>query len=362
MTKKRQMIWREIQKNVILNLDFGLMTVNETYMRRCLQLARLGRGYVAPNPMVGCVVVAEGRIIGEGYHRQHGGAHAEVNALNSVKERHLLPESTVYVNLEPCSHYGKTPPCADRLVSEGVKKVVICNVDPNPQVAGRGIAKLKAAGIEVETGVLEKEGWELNKRFFTYFTQKRPYIILKWAQTADGFLDAFDDKPIRISTDITKALVHQMRAEESAILVGTQTALKDNPSLHTRRWFGKNPLRIAIDKSLKIPPTHHLLDGSQATLIVNQEQNETPYLAVDFSQNIVPQLLDYLYKTKIQSIIVEGGQKTLQTFIEGNYFDEIQVEIGHYCCHQGTPSPSIPDGLRADIQHIGDGTFVHYYR
>ena len=341
-----------------------LMTFDDkTYMQRCFYLARLGRGYVAPNPMVGCVVVAQGRIIGEGYHRQCGGPHAEVNALNSVKEKHLLPESTVYVNLEPCSHYGKTPPCADRLVCEGVKKVVICNVDPNPQVAGRGIAKLKAAGIEVVTGVLEKEGWELNKRFFTYFTQKRPYIILKWAQTADGFLDAFDDKPIRISTDISKALVHQMRAEESAILVGTQTALKDNPSLHTRRWFGKHPLRIAIDKNLKIPSTHHLLDGSQPTMIVNATQTNELYWQVDFSKNIIPGLLTELYTRKIQSIIIEGGEKTLQSFIAGNYFDEIQVEIGSYYCQQGTPAPIITQkGLRQEIRHIGDATFMHYYR
>ena len=333
-----------------------------TYMKRCFYLARLGRGHVAPNPMVGCVVVAEGRIIGEGYHRRYGAPHAEVNALNSVKEKHLLHQSTVYVNLEPCSHYGKTPPCADRLICEGVQKVVVCNLDPNPQVAGRGIAKLRAAGIKVETGLLEKEGWELNKRFFTYFTQHRPYIILKWAQTADGFLDADDEKPIRISTDITKALVHQMRAEESAILVGTRTALKDNPQLHTRRWYGKHPLRIAIDRNCTIPATHHLLDGTIDTLIVNNQRNDAPYLQLDFSENIIPQLLTALYERNIQSIIIEGGEKTLQQFIDGDYFDEIQVEIGHYCCHQGTPSPSIPDGLRADIQHIGDGTFVHYYR
>lgn len=342
--------------------DFQLLTFDQTYMQRCLQLARLGIGYVAPNPMVGCVIVAQNRIIGEGYHRQYGEAHAEVNALNSVKERHLLPQSTVYVNLEPCSHYGKTPPCADRLVSEGVKKVVICNVDPNPQVAGRGIAKLKAAGIEVETGVLEKEGWELNKRFFTFFTQKRPYIILKWAQTADGFLDAFDDKPIRISTDITKALVHQMRAEESAILVGTQTAIKDNPQLHTRRWFGKHPLRIAIDRANKIPSTHHLLDGKTDTLIINAHKNEPPYLQLNFNQPILPQLMAELYQRGIQSLIVEGGEKTLRSFIESNYFDEIQVEIGSYRCHQGTPAPTLPTGLQQKLQHIGDGMFMHYYR
>lgn len=339
------------------------MTIDHTYMQRCFYLARLGRGYVAPNPMVGCVIVAEGRIIGEGYHRQYGGPHAEVNALNSVTEKHLLSKSTVYVNLEPCSHYGKTPPCAARLVKEGIKKVVICNLDPNPLVAGRGIAMLREAGIEVETGVLEPEGWALNKRFFTYFTQKRPYIILKWAQTADGFLDAFGDTPIRISTNITKALVHQMRAEESAILVGTQTALKDNPSLHTRRWFGNHPLRIAIDKTGKIPSTHHLLDNTQPTILVSEQKNEPPYMAFDFSQDIIPQLLSKLYDLKIQSIIVEGGQNTLERFIAGNYFDEIQVEIGSYTCGQGTPAPVFAqDGLRQEVQRIGDGTFVHYYK
>lgn len=332
-------------------------------MQRCFHLARMGRGYVAPNPMVGCVIVAEGRIIGEGYHRQYGGAHAEVNALNSVKEKHLLPNSTVYVNLEPCSHYGKTPPCADRLIKENVKKVVICNLDPNPQVAGKGVAKLKAAGIDVVTGVLETEGWKLNKRFFTFFTQHRPYIILKWAQTADGFLDAKQEEPIRISTNISKALVHQMRAEENAILVGTQTALKDNPSLHTRRWYGKNPLRIAIDRNLKIPSTHHLLDNSQKTLIVNALKNDSTHLQLNFSNNILNPLLDELYQRNIQSIIIEGGKKTLDTFIQNNLFDEIQIEIGSYCCHEGTMAPILSaHGLQQDIRHIGDATFIHFYR
>lgn len=298
-------------------------------MRRCFQLARLGVGRTAPNPMVGCVVVsADGRIIGEGWHRYYGGWHAEVNALDSVKEKELIKESTLYVNLEPCSHYGKTPPCSLRIIKEGVKKVVISNSDPNPQVSGRGIKMLREAGIEVETGVLESEGWRLNRRFFTFHTKHRPYIILKWAQTSDGYLDAFDAKPIRISSDLTKALVHKMRAENQAIMVGTTTAVKDNPHLNTRRYYGQNPTRVVFDKSGRIPPTHRIFDDSAPTIVINEDMSPAAIGAL-------------LYEKGIQSIIVEGGKNTLDRFIKSGLYDEVQIEVGPEPCHTGTPAPEI---------------------
>lgn len=308
------------------------MTTDEKYMRRCLQLARLGEGRTAPNPMVGCVVVHNGKVIGEGFHRYCGGWHAEVNALDSVKDKELIPQSTLYVNLEPCSHYGKTPPCSLRIIQEGVKRVVIANTDPNPLVSGRGISLLRGAGIAVETGVLEREGWELNRRFFTFHAKRRPYITLKWAQTSDGFIDAFGEEPIRISSSTTKALVHQMRAENMAIMVGTTTAVKDNPHLNTRHWFGKNPTRITIDKSGRIPATHRIFDQSAPTLLIDREM--TP-----------AEISDYLYSNGIQSVIVEGGENTLKRFIECGLYDEVQIEIGPSVCGSGTPAPalSIPD-------------------
>lgn len=323
------------------------MTNDEKYMNRCLQLARLGEGRTAPNPMVGCVVVYQDRIIGEGYHRYCGGWHAEVNALDSVKEKEIIPESTLYVNLEPCSHYGKTPPCSLRIINERVKRVVIANTDPNPQVSGRGIEMLRNAGIIVDTGVLEKDGWELNRRFFTFHAKQRPYIILKWAQTSDGFIDAFGDKPIRISSDTTKALVHQMRAENMAIMVGTGTAVKDNPHLNTRRWFGKNPVRVTIDKSGKIPPSHRLFDASAHTIVIETEM--TP-----------AEIATLLYKNGLQSVIVEGGENTLRRFIEAGLYDEVQIETGPYSCGCGTPAPCIEIPSNAETSTIGRQKFVRF--
>ncbi len=306
----------------------------------------------APNPMVGCVVVApDGRVIGEGWHRCYGGWHAEVNALDSVKERHLLSESTLYVNLEPCSHYGKTPPCSLRIIKEGVKKVFISNTDPNPQVSGQGIKMLREAGIEVETGVLESEGWHLNRRFFTFHTKHRPYIILKWAQTSDGFLDAFDSKPIRISSDITKALVHKMRAENQAIMVGTTTAVKDNPHLNTRRYYGQNPTRVVFDKSGRIPATHRIFDNSAPTIVIKEEMSPACIGAL-------------LYEKGIQSIIVEGGRNTLDRFIKAGFYDEVQIEVGPESCHTGTPAPEIKIPEKGEeITFFGKHkiiTFAHY--
>lgn len=310
-------------------------------MRRCLQLAAAGKGRVAPNPMVGCVITRGGRIIGEGYHRMYGREHAEVNALNSVGDKSLIKGSTVYVSLEPCAHYGHTPPCALRLAQEKVGRVVICNDDPNPLVAGKGIEILREAGIEVETGVLADEGRMLNRRFFTYFEKHRPYIILKWAQSSDGFIDGEGERPIVISNPVTKALVHKLRAEESAILVGARTAIKDNPKLRTRRWSGPDPVRIAIDRTLRIPASHHLYDGSAPTIIYNEIEDSEPRVRLDFSRPVLPQICDDLYARKLQSLIVEGGRETLQAFIDQALWDEAHIEISPIKIAAGTPAPDL---------------------
>lgn len=329
----------------------------ERYMRRCFQLARLGEGRVAPNPMVGCVIAVGDEVLAEGYHRQFGGPHAEVNALGSLSAngRSRLAEATVFVNLEPCSHYGKTPPCADRLIAEGVKRVVVCNTDPNPQVSGRGLQKLRDASVEVEAGLLEEEGWQLNRRFFTYHELKRPYITLKWAETADGFLDAHGEKPLRISSDLTKALVHKLRASEQAILVGTRTLLKDNPTLHTRRYFGAPLLRLAIDRNAQVPSDYHFMDESQPTCIFNAQRQDDPiWVKLDFEGNVVRQILDFLYQRQVQSLIVEGGAVTLRHFIGQGLYDAVQIEVGTAVCEVGTKAPDIAlgEGLR-EVEYEG---------
>jgi len=322
-------------------------SLDEQYMLRCFQLARLGATRVAPNPMVGCVVVARGKIIGEGWHRYYGGWHAEVNALDSVKQKELITESTLYVNLEPCSHYGKTPPCSLRIIKEGVKRVVIANLDPNPQVSGRGIEMLRSAGIDVEVGVLEKKGWELNKRFFTFHTKHRPYITLKWAQTSDGFIDACEKEPIRISSDLTKALVHKLRAENQAIMVGTTTALKDNPHLNTRRYYGQNPVRVVIDKKNIIPRANKIFDNSALTIVIDKES--TPL-----------QIAQLLYEKGIQSLIVEGGCNTLERFISDKLYDEVQIEVGPYPCNFGTRAPKIDIPDNAEILYLDNQKLIRY--
>lgn len=323
------------------------MTTDAEYMRRCLQIARLGEGRTAPNPMVGCVLVKNGIILGEGYHRYYGGWHAEVNALDSVKDTAQIKGSTLYVNLEPCSHYGKTPPCSLRIIKEQIDRVVIANKDPNPQVSGKGIEMLRKAGITVETGVLEDEGWELNRKFFTFHAWHRPYIILKWAQTSDGFIDAFSDKPIRISTNTTKALVHQMRAENMAIMVGTNTAIKDNPRLNTTHWYGNNPVRITIDKNGRIPDSHSIFDTSAKTLLIKKEM--TPH-----------DIACFLYENGIHSIIVEGGGNTLQRFISDGLYDEVQIETGPVTCGCGTPAPVINIPQNAETIVIGKQKLVRF--
>ena len=284
------------------------MTIDEKYMRRCIQLARNGICHAAPNPMVGAVIVRDGKIIGEGYHVRCGEGHAEVNAIASVKDESLLKDATIYVSLEPCSHYGKTPPCADLIIRKGIPRVVVGCVDPFSLVAGRGIQKLRDAGIEVTVGVLEKECRELIRAFVTFNLKKRPYITLKWAQSADGFLDIRreDGNAVRLSTPLSTLAVHKMRAEQKAILVGRRTALLDNPSLTVREWYGQNPLRLVIDRQLTLPSHLHLFDGSTPTLVFTEKekaatQNLT-YVKLDFGQNILPQIMQVLYEQKIQNI------------------------------------------------------------
>jgi len=320
-------------------------------MQRCIQLALNGKGFVAPNPMVGAVIVYNDKIIGEGFHRQYGEAHAEVNAIASVIDRSLLKHATLYVNLEPCSHHGKTPPCSELIISKGIPKVVVGCLDPFPEVSGRGIRMMREAGIEVEMGVLEDECRRLNKRFLTYIQQKRPYILLKWAQSADGFLDknreiGTEEKPVRLSNDFTQMIVHKMRAEESAIIVGTRTALLDNPSLTTRLWTGKNPLRIVIDKELSISPQSHLLDGTVPALIytskVARNKENIVYKTLDFDRDILPQIMDDLYKRKIQSLIVEGGSILLNSFIQSGLWDEAHIETAPIQIKSGIPAPCTP--------------------
>lgn len=318
---------------------------DELYMRRALELARLGRGSVSPNPMVGCVIVHNGRIIGEGWHQKYGDWHAEVNAVAAVNDITLLKESTAYVTLEPCSHFGKTPPCADLLIKHQLQKVVICNIDTNPLVGGQGIARLRQAGIEVQTAISETEGRELNKRFFTFIEKKRPYIILKWAQTADGFIarENFDSK--WISNDLSRTWVHKWRTEEDAIMVGTNTALHDNPKLNVRSWTGRNPVRIVIDLNLRLPSHLQLFDQKQPTICYNLIKNEMRenlyWVQIHNSAYMLQEIMQDLYTRKIQSVIVEGGSKLLNSFIEQRLWDEARVFTSSQTFGKGIEAPQI---------------------
>lgn len=343
------------------------MTIDEKYMRRCIQLARNGICHTAPNPMVGAVIVRDGKIIGEGYHVRCGEGHAEVNAIASVKDESLLKEATIYVSLEPCSHYGKTPPCADLIIRKGIPRVVVGCVDPFSLVAGRGIQKLRDAGIEVTVGVLEKECRELIRAFITFNVKKRPYITLKWAQSADGFIDVRRDEgaPVRLSTPLSILAVHKMRAEQKAILVGRRTALLDNPSLTVREWYGQNPLRLVIDRQLTLPPHLHLFDGSTPTLVFTEKekadtQNLT-YVTLDFGQNILPQIMQVLYERKIQTLLVEGGSQTLQSFLEQGLWDEAFIEHAQVALHDGIPAPTLPCGSESRF-FFRDGALVQHCR
>ncbi len=300
-------------------------------MQRCIELALLGSGNVAPNPMVGAVLVYENRIIGEGWHKKYGGPHAEVNCLDSVSETDipLIAGSTLYVSLEPCAHFGKTPPCADLIIKNKIHKVVIGSRDPFTEVNGKGIEKLKNAGIEVMNGVLENECIELNKRFFVFHTQQRPYIILKWAQTADGKIAGNTNERLLISNEYANRLVHQWRSEEAAILIGTNTALLDDPSLTNRLWKGNDPVRMVLDKELRLPLHLKLFDRLQKTIVFNfikQEENTNIiYHKINRQENIIQQIRDASYRLGLQSILVEGGAQLLRSFIDAGVWDEARI-------------------------------------
>lgn len=332
------------------------MTSDELFMQRALELARLGTGTVSPNPRVGCVIVANNVIIGEGWHQKYGEAHAEVNAIRSVKDSSVLSESVVYVNLEPCSHTGKTPPCADLLVSHKVKKVVIANKDPNPLVAGQGIKKLEEAGVEVVTDVLASDGAELNKGFFSSMNYHRPFVILKWAQTSDGFLARSDFDSKWISNAYSRQLVHKWRAEEDAVLVGARTAMYDNPKLTVRDWTGRNPTRIVIDPHLKLAQQLAVFDNQAPTLCYNLQKSEQKGLTEFIKlEHLTPdELLEDLYQRKIQSVIVEGGAKTLSWFIDAGLWDEIRVFTSGQKFCSGIQAPTFQGKLLSIEQLMGD--------
>jgi len=319
-------------------------------MQRCLELARNGLGSTYPNPLVGCVIVYNGDIIGEGWHQRAGEAHAEVNAIKSVKDRSLLAKATLYVNLEPCSHHGRTPPCADLIIREKIKKVVIGVVDINEKVKGQGILRLEKYGVEVISGILEKECQVLNKRFITFHEKKRPYIILKWAQSADAYIFPGDEgvqngAPIWISNIYSRQRVHQWRAQEASILVGKNTVLQDNPRLNTRDFKGFPILRMAIDKNLEIPDDRHIYDGKYDTVIFNAKKDLTEsrmkFVQLDFSNNIIDQIMDHLYQNNIQSLIVEGGAITLNEFLKADLWDEARVFYGDINLGGGIKAPKL---------------------
>lgn len=326
-------------------------------MLRALELARKGAGSVSPNPLVGCVIVHENEILGEGWHERFGGPHAEVHAVQAVMERHRLRESMVYVTLEPCAHTGKTPPCADLLIRESVKEVVIANIDPNPLVQGKGIEKLKAAGCSVRVGLRAEEGRELNKRFFTYFEKQRPYVILKWAQTADGFIARENFESKWISNEFSRQWVHQWRSVEDAVLVGTKTAAHDNPRLSVREWSGRQPVRVVLDRFLRLPATLHLFDGTQPTLCYNVLKHETHgqvELIRVAEEGFLRLVIADLFQRKIQSIIVEGGTYTLQQFIDAGLWDEARVFHSHHTFGKGVPAPVFAGRLIQETKQTGD--------
>lgn len=326
--------------------------------------------------MVGCVIVHNDTIIGEGWHRQYGGPHAEVWAIEDAEQKGnaaLLPEATAFVTLEPCSHTGKTPPCADLLISKRLKKVVICNSDPNPLVSGRGVRKLREAAIEVETGILEQEGLALNKRFFTAMTERRPYIILKWAETADGFIGHSEGPPVPISGMLSNMRVHKWRTEEDAILVGYKTALADNPRLNVRHWAGNNPVRIVLDRYLQLPANLNLFDGSQPSVVVNfleetvlptdperyAQANAVSYLKINSGDDEIRQMLNGLWQRKIHSVFVEGGTTVINAFLQSGLWDEIRRCQGAISIGKGTPAPS-PKGIYVHAEKVENDLWTYY--
>ncbi len=347
--------------NEILNSD-------EVYMRRCLELASHGFGLTKTNPLVGSVIVHDDKIIGEGYHHEYGGPHAEVMAIRQVKDKSLLKNSTMYINLEPCSHYGKTPPCSLLIQKHEIPRVVVSNSDPFPSVSGNGIASLRNAGIEVDVGVLEKEGEFLNRRFFKFHRKKRPYIILKWAETMDGYIDISrqEGDPIGtnwITDEVSRTLVHKWRSEEAGIMVGTNTIIADNPKLNVRRWTGNSPLRITFDRKGRLPESANIFDNSQDTLIFScmHEQFSGMHKSVmidhDFS---LEDVLNELYEQKVQSVMVEGGREIHEAFIAEKLWDEARVFRGKMKFSQGIEAPKIRKEPNETLDFQGGELGVFY--
>jgi len=344
------------------------MAIDEKYMFRCLQLAQNGRGFVSPNPMVGAVIVHNGSIIGEGFHRQYGKAHAEVNAINSVRDKSLLKESTIYVSLEPCSHHGKTPPCAQLIIDSCIPRAIIACLDPYSAVSGRGIKMLQEAGTEVTVGVLEKEAWSLNKEFFTAQTKSRPYIYLKWAQTQDGFIDrerceGGKPQPTPISDDFSRMLVHKKRSEVSAIMIGTNTAVNDNPSLTTRYWYGKNPVRVVLDRQGRIPADYTIFDGKVETIVFTEKTRTTSaknltFVQVAFDDCLLETIFLILRTRKINSVLIEGGRELLQSLIDKQLWDEAYIETSSIVFGKGVKAPVI-DGFLLSEKEWGASRHQH---
>lgn len=331
------------------------MQIHEYYIKRCLQIAKNGLGTTRPNPMVGALIVHNNKIIGEGFTSPYGGLHAEVNAINAVKDKLLLKDSTIYVLLEPCSHFGKTPPCSDLIIKHGIPNVIIGCVDDNPEVAGKGIAKLKAHGCNVIVGVLEKECKAHLKRFFTFHNKKRPYVILKWAQSQDGFIAPLhknDRKPVWITNIYSRQLVHKWRAEEQSILVGSKTVVDDNPSLTIRDYEGQNPVRIVLDLNNKLNDNYRIFDTSAKTIKLTNKE-------LSINEPLASQICCTLYQGNINSVIVEGGAKTLQTFIDEDLWDEARLFIGKTQFREGLKAPKF-EGKLVSEQHINDDCLKIY--
>jgi diaminohydroxyphosphoribosylaminopyrimidine deaminase/5-amino-6-(5-phosphoribosylamino)uracil reductase len=326
-------------------------------MQRALNLAVLGAGSVSPNPLVGCVIVKDGKVIGEGWHKQYGEAHAEVNAINSVQDHSLLKDADLYVTLEPCSHFGKTPPCANLIIKFPFRKVYVAMLDSNPLVQGRGIDIIRNHGIEVEVGLLKEEAIWLNRRFLKFILQKRPYVILKWAETSNKFMAPDDESKYWISNDFSKKLVHRWRAEEDAILIGTNTAIKDKPSLTTRLWEGKNPQRILIDRYLKVSEQSELFQN-HGSLIYNCEKdaliNRNTYVRLNNDAFFLPNMLDDLWRRNIQSVIVEGGYAILNSFIKLKLWDEARIFSSHISWARGLEAPILYGQLKETLEIDSD--------
>jgi diaminohydroxyphosphoribosylaminopyrimidine deaminase/5-amino-6-(5-phosphoribosylamino)uracil reductase len=343
------------------------VNIHEKYIKRCIELAKNGFGTTYPNPMVGSVIVYEGKIIGEGWHKKAGEPHAEVNAIRSVKDKSLLKKATIYVSLEPCSHFGKTPPCCDLIIEHKIPNVVVGTVDPNEKVAGRGIRKIIESGSNVTVGILEDECNELNKRFFTFHQKKRPYIILKWAESLDQFLapekeNDQDRKPVWITNTYSRQLVHNWRSKEQSILAGTQTVIDDNPKLNVRDWSGNNPVRVVLDQNSRISNDSFVFDDSVKTIVFTKseivsEKENTTFETIDFKENIIPQILEVLYQNQIQSVIVEGGLQTLQSFIDQDIWDEARVFKGNISFGKGTKAPIISGKISSKI-NIGSDELI----